>query len=32
MDFQVGQIFTTDEEKLQVAIAEAKLGLADHFV
>jgi creatinine deaminase len=29
MDFQVGQIFTTDEEKLQVAIAEAKLGLAE---
>ncbi len=29
MEFQVGQIFATDEEKLQVAIAEAKLGLAE---
>lgn len=29
MQFQVGQIFATDEEKLQVAIAEAKLGLAE---
>jgi len=29
MEFQVGQIFVTDEEKLQVAIAEAHLGLAE---
>jgi len=29
MEFQVGQIFATDEEKLQVAIAEAHLGLAE---
>jgi cytosine/creatinine deaminase len=29
MDFKPGQIFATDEEKLQVAIAEAKLGLAE---
>jgi len=29
MEFQVGQIFATDEEMLQVAIAEAKLGLAE---
>jgi creatinine deaminase len=29
MEFKVGQIFTTDEEKLQVAIAEAHLGLAE---
>jgi cytosine deaminase len=29
MEFKVGQIFATDEEKLQVAIAEAHLGLAE---
>jgi cytosine deaminase len=29
MEFQVGQIFATDEEKLQVAIAEAHLGLSE---
>ncbi len=29
MEFQVGQIFATDEDKLQVAIAEAHLGLAE---
>ncbi|MEN9990277.1 MAG: hypothetical protein RL508_1256 [Actinomycetota bacterium] len=29
MEFKVGQIFVTDEEKLQVAIAEAHLGLAE---
>ncbi len=29
MEFKVGQIFKTDEEKLQVAIAEAHLGLAE---
>ena len=29
MEFTVGQIFATDEEKLQVAIAEAHLGLAE---
>lgn len=29
MEFKVGQIFGTDEEKLQVAIAEAHLGLAE---
>ena len=29
MDFKVGQIFATDEEKLSVAIAEAHLGLAE---
>ena len=29
MEFQVGQIFATDEEKLQVAIAEAKLGQSE---
>ena len=29
MEFKVGQIFATDEEKLQVAIAEAHLGLSE---
>ena len=29
MEFQKGQIFATDEEKLQVAIAEAHLGLSE---
>lgn len=29
MEFKVGQVFATDEEKLQVAIAEAHLGLAE---
>ena len=29
MEFKVGQIFATDEDKLQVAIAEAHLGLAE---
>ncbi|MEY3908604.1 MAG: hypothetical protein RLZZ90_511 [Actinomycetota bacterium] len=29
MEFKVGQIFATDEEKLEVAIAEAHLGLAE---
>jgi cytosine deaminase len=29
MEFQKGQIFATDEEKMQVAIAEAHLGLAE---
>ena len=29
MEFKVGQIFATDDEKLQVAIAEAHLGLAE---
>ena len=29
MEFQVGQIFATDEEKLQVAIAEAHLGFSE---
>ena len=29
MEFQVGQIFASDEDKLQVAIAEAHLGLAE---
>ena len=29
MEFKVGQIFVTDKEKLQVAIAEAHLGLAE---
>ena len=29
MDFKVGQIFATDEEKLSVAIAEAHLGLSE---
>ncbi len=29
MEFKVGQIFATDQEKLQVAIAEAHLGLAE---
>lgn len=29
MEFKVGQIFVTDEDKLQVAIAEAHLGLAE---
>ena len=29
MEFEPGQIFATDEEKLQVAIAEAHLGLAE---
>jgi cytosine deaminase len=29
MEFKVGQIFATDEEKLQVASAEAHLGLAE---
>ena len=29
MEFQVGHIFATDEEKLQVAIAEAHLGLSE---
>ena len=29
MEFKVGQIFATDEEKLSVAIAEAHLGLSE---
>jgi creatinine deaminase len=29
MEFKVGQIFPTDEEKLSVAIAEAHLGLSE---
>jgi cytosine deaminase len=29
MEFKPGQIFATDEEKLQVAIAEAHLGLSE---
>ena len=29
MDYKVGQIFATDEEKLSVAIAEAHLGLSE---
>jgi cytosine deaminase len=29
MEFKVGQIFATDEEKLSVAIAEAYLGLSE---
>ena len=29
MEFKVGQIFATDEEKLRVAIAEAHLGLSE---
>ena len=29
MEFKVGQTFATDEEKLQVAIAEAHLGLSE---
>ena len=29
MEFKVGQLFITDEDKLQVAIAEAHLGLSE---